>query len=152
MCYNWSAIEESVLLGVPKVVGWLGLMSAFQLSCKFLKNEYFPYFVGIFAGVNECSFPKFVSFMVGFGDSLAQGSEELWCSRNLCLSGADFLAFLWPKESWHSRNSCLSGADFWCFSGPKCRRIMAFQKFMSFCIQKHLNFMVWVSFLAGVIN
>ena len=64
MYHNWSAIEENMLLGVPNVVGWLvwmGLMSAFQLGAKFLKN-----FVGIFAGVNECSFPKFVSFVVGF--------------------------------------------------------------------------------------
>ena len=38
-----------------------------------------------------------MSFAVGFGDSLAQGSEELWCSQNLCLSGSDFLVFLWPK-------------------------------------------------------
>ena len=87
-----------------------------------MKNEYFPYFVGIFAGVNECSFLKFVSFMVGFGDSLAQGSEELWRSRNLCLSGADFLHF----------------------SGPKCRRIMAFLKFvhpetLEFCVVGELS-------------
>ena len=75
-----------------------------------MKNEYFPYFVGIFAGVNECSFPKFMSFVVGFGNSLAQGNEELWRSQNLCLSGADF---------WH-------------FSGSTCQRIMAFPKFMSF--------------------
>ena len=58
---------------------------------------------------------KFVSFAVGFGDSLAQGSKELW----------------------HSQNLCLSGSDFWCFSGLKCRRIMAFPKFVSF----------WVGFL-----
>ena len=45
-------------------------------------------FLGIFAGVIECSFcVKFVSFVVGFGDSLAQGSEELWCCQDLCLSG-----------------------------------------------------------------
>ena len=29
---------------------------------------------------------------------------------------------------------------------------MVFPKFMSFCIQKCLNFMFWVSFLAGVVN
>ena len=29
---------------------------------------------------------------------------------------------------------------------------MVFPKFMSFCIQKHSNFVLWVSFLAGVIN
>ena len=124
MYHNWSAIEENVLLGVPKVIGWLvwmGLMSAFQIWCEILeKNEYFPYFVGIFAGVNECSFPKFVSFVVGFGISLAQSGEESWCFQN----------------------SCLSGSDFWHFSGPKCRRIMAFPKFVSFCILKHSNFVL----------
>ena len=29
---------------------------------------------------------------------------------------------------------------------------MVFLKFVSFCIQKHSNFMLWVSFLAGFIN
>ena len=38
-----------------------------------------------------------MSFAVGFGDSLAQGSKELWRSRNSCLSGSDFWRFLWPK-------------------------------------------------------
>ena len=40
---------------------------------------------------------KFVSFAVGFGDSLAQGSKELWHCQNLCLSGSVFWHFLWPK-------------------------------------------------------
>ena len=53
-----------------------------------------------------------MSFAVGFGDSLAQSSKELW----------------------HSRNSCLSGSDFWHFSGLKCGRIMAFPKFVSFWV------------------
>ena len=124
MYHNWSAIKENVLLGVPKVIGWLvwmGLMSAFQIRCEILEKLILSlFFLGIFVGVNECSFLKFVYFVVGFGDSLAQGSKELW----------------------HSRNSCLSGADFWHFSGPKCQRIMAFPKFMSFCIQKCLNFIL----------
>ena len=40
---------------------------------------------------------KFVSFAVGFGDSLAQGSKELWRCQNSCLSGSVFWHFLWPK-------------------------------------------------------
>ena len=98
-----------------QVVGWLvwmGLMSAFQIWCEFLEKRILSLFVGIFAGVNECSFSKFMSFVAGFGNSLAQGNEELW----------------------HSQNLCLSGWGFWCFSGPKCRRIMAFQKFVSFWV------------------
>ena len=63
-------------------------------------------------GSMSAFFSKFVCFLVGFGDSLAQSSEELW----------------------RSQNSCLSGADFWHFSGPKCQRIMAFPKFMSFWV------------------
>ena len=54
-------------------------------------------------------------FTVGFGNSLAQGSEELWRCRNLCLSGSVF---------------------FWHFSGPRWRRNMAFLKFVSFCMLK----------------
>ena len=41
MYHNWSASEENVLLGVPKVIGWLvwmGLMSAFQLWCEILEK------------------------------------------------------------------------------------------------------------------
>ena len=81
MYHNWSAIEENVLLGVPKVIGWLvwmGLMSAFQIWCEILEKRILSLFVGIFTGVNECSFSKFMSFRVGFGNSLAQGNEELW--------------------------------------------------------------------------
>ena len=157
MYHNWSAIEEN-MLRVPKVIGWLvwmGLMSAFQIKCKILeKNKYFPYFL---------------AFLLGSMSAVSQ---------NLCLSWLD-LAILWPKvaknygvpkirvflggvfgislaqsveESWCSQNLCLSGSDFWCFSGPKCQRIMAFPKFVSFCIQKCSNFMLWVSFLAGVVN
>ena len=94
--------EENVLLGVPNVVGWLvwmGLMSAFQTKCEILeKNEYFPYFVGIFAGVNECS------------------SEQ-----NLCLSRLD-LAILWPKVAKNygvSKIRVFLGLIFSIFSGLK---------------------------------
>ena len=116
---------------------WMGLMSAFQTMCEILENKYFPYFVGIFAGVNECSsvqnlclswldlailWPKVaknygvtkicVFFGADFGISLAQSAEELWRSQNLCLSGADFGISLAQsaEESWHSQNSCLSAS------------------------------------------
>ena len=120
-----------------------------------MKNEYFPYF--------------FLAFLLGSMSAVFQNSCLLWLN----------LVILWPKvtknygvpeirvfmglnfgiclaqrakESWRSQNLCLSGADFWRFSGPKCQRIMAFPKFVSFCIQKCLNFVLWVSFLAGVVN
>ena len=124
---------------------WLGLMSAFQLRCKILEKQILSLFcwhflLGSMSAVfqNSCLswldlvilWPKVaknygiakirVFFGLIFGISLAQGA----------------------KESWHSRNLCLSGADFWCFSGPKCPRILAFSKFVSFCIQKHSNFML----------
>ena len=158
MYHNWSAIEENMLLGVPKVIGWLvwmGLMSAFQILCEILEKRILSLFCWHFC----------------WGSMSA-------VSQNSCLSWLD-LAILWPKvtknygvpeicvflggvfgislaqsaeESWRYQNSCLSGSDFWCFSGPKCQRIMAFPKFMSFCIQKCSNFVLWVSFLAGVVN
>ena len=107
MYHNWSAIEENVLLGVPKVIGWLvwmGLMSAFQIRCEILEKRILSLFCWHFCWVNECSFLKFMSFVVGFGDSLAQGNEELWRSQNLCLSGADFGISLAQsaEESWRS--------------------------------------------------
>ena len=40
---------------------------------------------------------KFVYFVVGFGDSLAQGGKELWRCQNSCLSGSVFWRFLWLK-------------------------------------------------------
>ena len=61
-----------------------------------------------------------MSFVVGFGDSLAQSAEELWHSQNSCLSGADFGVFLAQsaEESWRSQNSCLSASRnaqiLWC--------------------------------------
>ena len=90
-----------MLLGVPKVVGWLvwiGLMSAFQLCCEILeKNEYFPYLLAFLLG--SMSVVSQISCLseLDFGISLAQGN----------------------KESWHSQNSCLSGLDLWRFSGLK---------------------------------
>ena len=158
MYHNWSAIEENVLLGVPKVIAWLvwmGLMSAFQIRCKILE--------------------KTNTFLILFAFLLGSMSAVF---QNLCLLWLD-LAILWPKvtknygvskirvflglifgislaqsakESWRSQNSCLSGADFWHFSGPRCRIIIAFPKFVYFCIQKCSNFVLWVSFLAGVVN
>ena len=158
MYHNWSSIEENMLLGVPKVVVWLvwmGLISAFQIRCKILEKTN--------------TFLILLAFLLGSMSTVFQNSCLLWLD----------LAILWPKvvknygiskicvflglifgvslaqsakESWCSQNSCLSGSDFWCFSGPKCQRVMAFSKFVSFCIQKCLNFVLWVSFLAGVVN
>ena len=115
---------------------WMGLMSAFQTMCEILEKWILSLFVGIFAGVNECSFVQnlclsrldlailwskvaknygipeirvFLGLVFGvlwpkvqkihgvseirvflgriFGVSLAWSSKELWCFRNLCLSG-----------------------------------------------------------------
>ena len=123
MYHNWSAIEENVLLDVPKVIGWLvwmGLMSA-----NIVRNS-----------------GKMNTFLILLSFLLWSMSAV---SQNLCLSWLD-LAILWPKvtknygvpkihvflglifgvslaqsakESWRSQNSCLSGSDFWHFSGPK---------------------------------
>ena len=188
----------------------------FKQCAKFWKNKYFPYFVGIFAGVNECSsvqnsclslldlvilWPKvaknygvakihvFLGLILAFlwpkvpknygvpkicvflglilAFSLAQSAEELWHSRNLCLSGADFLAFLWPKvpknpgvpkicvflglilafslaqsakELWHSRNLCLSGADFLAFLWPKVPKNPGVPKIRVFLHPEMLEF------------
>ena len=66
---------------------WMGLMSAFQNDVR--NSGKMNTFLGIFAGVNECSFcAKFISFAVGFGDSLAHGIEELWRFQNSCLSAS----------------------------------------------------------------
>ena len=79
MYHNWSAIEENMLLGVPKVVGWLvwmGLMSAFQLRCKILeKTNTFLILLGSMSAVSQ----NLCLSWLDFGDSLAQGNKELWC-------------------------------------------------------------------------
>ena len=38
------------------------------------------------------------------------------------------------------------------FSSPKSQIMMVFPKFASFCVWKCSNFVLWVSFLAGVLN
>ena len=76
MYHNWSAIEENMLLGVPKVVGWLvwiGLMSAFQIMCEILEKTN--------------TFLISLVFLLGSMSPFPQNS---------CLSWLD-LAFLWPK-------------------------------------------------------
>ena len=86
---------------------WMGLMSAFQNDVR--NSGKMNTFLGIFAGINECSLVQNsclsrlvlvilwlkvaknygVVKILGriFGVSLAQGSEETWCFQNLCLSG-----------------------------------------------------------------
>ena len=86
-------------------------------------------------------FPKFVSFWVGFLAFLwPKVAKNYGVPKIRVFLGGVFGVSLAQsaKESWRFQNSCLSGSDFWHFSGPKCRRIMAFPKFMSF----------WVGFLA----
>ena len=113
MYHNWSAIEENMLLGVPKVVGWLvwmGLMSAFQIRCEILEKTntfliLLAFLLGPMSAVSQNSFlswldlailqPKVaknygvakICVFLGriFGVSLAQGVEESWHSQNLCL-------------------------------------------------------------------
>ena len=107
-----------MLLGVPKVIGWLvwmGLMSAFELWCKILKkNEYFPYLLAFLLGSISAVARNSCLSGLDFSDSLAQGNEELWHFQNSCLSGLDFGDSLAQgnEELWHSQNSCLSGSDF----------------------------------------
>ena len=130
-------------------------MSAFQIWCEILeKTDTFLICAGIFAGVNECSFSKFVSFVVGFWHFSGPKWQRNVVFPKFVSFWVGFWCFSGPK--WQ-RNvvfpkfmSFLVG--FWHFSGLKCRRIMVFWKFMSFCIQKCSNFVVWVSSLAGVIT
>ena len=141
MYHNWSAIEENVLLGVPNVVGWLvwmGLMSAFQLRCEILeKTNTFLILLAFFAEVNECSFPKFMSFVVGFWRFSGPRKQRIMALPKFVYFWVGFLAFLWPKvwknhgvseirvflglifgislaqsaeELWHSQNLCLSAS------------------------------------------
>ena len=91
MCHNWSAIEENVLLGVPKVIGWLvwmGLMSAFQIWCEVSgKTNTFLILLAFLLGSMSAVSQNSCLLWLDFGNSLAQGNEELWHSQNSCLSG-----------------------------------------------------------------
>ena len=123
MYHNWSAIEENVLLGVPKVIGWLvwmGLMSAFQIWCEVSSkmNTFLillAFLLGSMSAVSQNSclswldlailWPKVmknygvpeIHVFLGriFGDSLAQSDEELWHSQNSCLSASRNARILW---------------------------------------------------------
>ena len=76
-----------MLLGVPKCC----LVSVDQVNECILNDVQnsgkMNTFLGILLGSMSAVCAKFVSFAVGFGNSLAQGSEELWRCQNLCLSG-----------------------------------------------------------------
>ena len=83
-----------MLLGVPKVIGWLvwmGSMGAFELWCKILqKRILFSYLLAFLLGSVSAVSQNSCLSGLDFGNSLAQGNEELWRSQNLCLSGSDF--------------------------------------------------------------
>ena len=110
-------------------------------------------FLGIFAGVNECSFVQNsclsrldlvilwlhvaknygvaeIRVFLGriFGVSLASGSEETWRFQNSCLFWVGFLAFLWPHVA-------------------KKHGVSEIHVFLG-----RTNFILWVSSLAGVVN
>ena len=73
-----------------QVVGWLvwmGLMSAFQIWCQFLEKRILSLFVGILLGSMSAVSQNSCLLWLDFGNSLAQGNVELWCSQNSCLSG-----------------------------------------------------------------
>ena len=123
MYHNWSAIEENVLLGVPKVIGWLvwmGLMSAFQIWCKVSgkTNTFLILLVFLLGSMSAVSqnlcllwldlailWPKVmknygipeIHVFLGriFGDSLAQSDKESWHSQNSCLSASRNTRILW---------------------------------------------------------
>ena len=90
MCHNWSAIDKNVLLGVPKVIGWLvwmGLMSAFQIRCEVSgKTNTFRFLLAFLLGSMSAVSQNSCLLWLDFGDFLAQGNEELWHSQNSCLS------------------------------------------------------------------
>ena len=54
-------------------------------------------FAGIFAGVNECSFSKFVSFVVGFGHFSGPRLQRIMAFPKFVSFWVGFLAILWPK-------------------------------------------------------
>ena len=79
-----------MLLGVPKVIGWLvwmGLMSAFQLWCEILEKQILSYLLAFLLGSMSAVSQNLCLSGLDFGDSLAQGNKELWHSQNSCLSG-----------------------------------------------------------------
>ena len=62
----------------------------FNYGAKFWKNEYFPYLLAFLLGSMSVVSQNSCLSGLDFGDSLAQGNEELWRSQNSCLSGLDF--------------------------------------------------------------
>ena len=71
-------------------------MSAFELWCKILEKRILSLFVGILLGSMSAFSQNLCLSGFDFGNSLAQGNKELWCSRNSCTLGW-ILVILWPK-------------------------------------------------------
>ena len=77
-------------------------------------------FLGIFAGVNECSFVQnsclsrldLVILWLKVAKNYGIAKICVFLGRSFGISLASG-----SKETWHFQNSCLSGWDFWHFSG-----------------------------------
>ena len=69
---------------------------------------------------------KFMSFVVGFGNSLAQGSEELWRCQIRVFLGRIFGISLasGSEETYCSQNSCLSGYSNFILSVSSLARVV----------------------------
>ena len=75
-------------------------MSAFESwceKCEILEEQILSLFVGIFAGVNECIFSKFVSFWVGFLRILWSEVMNNYGVPEICVFLGWILAILWSK-------------------------------------------------------
>ena len=91
MYHNWSAIKENMLIGVPKS-DWLVSVDGVNECISIMvqnsgKTNTFlicwHFLLGSMSAVSQNS----CLLGLDFGNSLAQGNKELWCSQNLCLSG-----------------------------------------------------------------
>ena len=84
MYHNWSAIEENVLLGVPKVIGWFSVDGVNECISIKVQNSgktntfliCWQFLLGLMSAVSQ----NLCLLGLDFGDSLAQGNEELWRS------------------------------------------------------------------------
>ena len=102
----------------------------------------------------KCSILKICVFLGRFLAFLWPKVPKNCCILEIYVFLGRFLAFLWPKVL---KNCCIPEIlvfldRFLVFLWSKCRRIVTSPKFVSFCIQKCSNSVVWVSSLAGVIT
>ena len=150
--------KKNVLLGVTKVIGWLvwmGLMSAFQLWCEILEKQILSLFVGFFCWGQWVQFLKIHVFWGWILAILWPKVMKNYGIPEIRVFLGRILVILWPKvtNNYGVPEIHVFLGQILAFLWPKVTNNYGVPEIRVFLHPtKCSNFMLWVSFLAGVVN